>query len=150
MNINEIKELIMAIDKTSINKFDIEMKDLKLSIQKGDITTTDCISNVRDEVKKEINTIDNEEIEKNEVDDNTYIVNAPIMGTFYSAAGPESGNYVNVGDVVKKGDTLCILEAMKLMNEIECDVDGKIIEVLVENEELVEYDQPLFKIKVNG
>ncbi|WFD12131.1 acetyl-CoA carboxylase biotin carboxyl carrier protein [Tepidibacter hydrothermalis] len=150
MNINEIKELIMAIDKTSINKFDIEMNDLKLSIQKGDITTTDSVPSIKDEAKKEIITTDNEEIKKIETDDNTYIVNAPIMGTFYSAASPESGNFVNVGDKVKNGDTLCILEAMKLMNEIECDVDGEIIEVLVENEELVEYDQPLFKIKVNG
>ncbi len=150
MNINEIKELIMVIDKTSINKFDIEMKDLKLSIQKGDITTTHLISNVNDEAKKEIITIDKEGIEEFETDDNTYIVNAPIMGTFYSASSPENGNFVNVGDKVENGDTLCILEAMKLMNEIECDVDGQIIEVLVENEELVEYGQPLFKIKVNG
>ncbi|MCT4509215.1 MAG: acetyl-CoA carboxylase biotin carboxyl carrier protein [Tepidibacter sp.] len=150
MNINEIKELIMAIDKTSINKFDIEMKDLKLSIQKGGITSMECITNVEDEVEKEINIIENKEIEKTETDDNTYIVNAPIMGTFYSASSPEAGDYVNVGNQVKKGDTLCILEAMKLMNEIECDVDGEIIEILVENEELVEYDQPLFKIKVNG
>jgi len=150
MNMNEIKELIMAIDKTSINKFDIEMKDLKLSIQKGDITTTDSVPTIKNEAKKEIITIDNEKIEEFEIDNNTYIVNAPIMGTFYSASSPEDGNFVNVGDKVKNGDTLCILEAMKLMNEIECDVDGEIIEVLVENEELVEYDQPLFKIKVNG
>ncbi|MEJ8555441.1 acetyl-CoA carboxylase biotin carboxyl carrier protein [Tepidibacter sp. Z1-5] len=150
MNINEIKELIMAIDKTSINKFDIEMNDLKLSIQKGDITTIDSVPNIKDEAKKEIITINKEEIVESETDNNTYIVNAPIMGTFYSASSPEDGDFVNVGDKVKKGDTLCILEAMKLMNEIECDVDGEIIEVLVENEELVEYDQPLFKIKVNG
>ncbi|CAH2213716.1 acetyl-CoA carboxylase biotin carboxyl carrier protein [Tepidibacter aestuarii] len=150
MNINEIKELIMAIDKTSINKFDIEMNDLKLSIQKGDVKTTGLSADVKDESKQEVSTLNNEKIEEFETDKNTYIVNAPIMGTFYSASSPEAGNYVNVGDQVKKGDTLCILEAMKLMNEIECDVDGEIIEVLVENEELVEYDQPLFKIKVNG
>lgn len=149
MNINEIKELIMAIDKTSINKFDIEMNDLKLSIQKGGIDITGSTPNIKHEAKEELITTNNEKNEEFEIDNNTYIVNAPIMGTFYSASSPEDGNFVNVGDKVKNGDTLCILEAMKLMNEIECDVDGEIIEVLVENEELVEYDQPLFKIKVS-
>ena len=69
------------------------------------------------------------------------------MGTYYESSSPESASFVNVGDKVKKGDTLCIIEAMKLMNEINSDIDGEVIEVLSKNEDLVEYNQTLFKIK---
>ncbi|EQG03419.1 biotin carboxyl carrier protein of acetyl-CoA carboxylase [Clostridioides difficile 6041] len=69
------------------------------------------------------------------------------MGTFYDSPSPDADSFVKVGDVVEEGDTLCILEAMKLMNEITSEIKGEIIEVLVSNEELVEYNQPLFKIK---
>jgi len=69
------------------------------------------------------------------------------MGTFYGSPNPDLESFVNVGDIVEEGQTLCILEAMKLMNEINSEVNGEIIEILVKNEELVEYNQPLFKIK---
>ena len=69
-----------------------------------------------------------------------------MIGTFYVSANPESPPFVNVGDVVKKGQTLCVIEAMKLFNEIESDIAGKIVEVLVEDANPVEYDQPLFVI----
>ena len=74
------------------------------------------------------------------------IVKSPIVGTFYSAAGPEAEDYVKVGDKVKKGQVLCIIEAMKLMNEIESEFDGEIAEILVKNEQMVEFGQPLFRI----
>lgn len=73
-------------------------------------------------------------------------IRAPIVGTFYRAPSPDSDNYVSVGDRVKPGDILCIIEAMKLMNEIECEVSGTITEILVENAQAVEFDQPLFLI----
>ena len=77
---------------------------------------------------------------------NDHIVKAPIVGTFYSASSPEAAPFVQVGDTVKPGDVLCIIEAMKLMNEIECEVAGAIKEILISNAEPVEYDQPLFVI----
>jgi acetyl-CoA carboxylase biotin carboxyl carrier protein len=73
-------------------------------------------------------------------------IRAPIVGTFYRAPSPDSDDYVSVGDRVKPGDILCIIEAMKLMNEIECEVSGVITEILVENAQAVEFDQPLFTI----
>ena len=73
-------------------------------------------------------------------------IRAPIVGTFYRAPSPDQDNYVNVGDRVKPGDILCIIEAMKLMNEIECEVSGTIREIAVENAQPVEFDQPLFII----
>jgi acetyl-CoA carboxylase biotin carboxyl carrier protein len=73
-------------------------------------------------------------------------IRAPIVGTFYRAPSPDHDSYVNVGDRVKPGDVLCIIEAMKLMNEIECETSGTIVEILVENSQPVEFDQPLFLI----
>lgn len=73
-------------------------------------------------------------------------IRAPIVGTFYRAPSPDSDNYVSVGDRVKPGDILCIIEAMKLMNEVECEVSGTITEILVDNAQAVEFDQPLFRI----
>lgn len=77
---------------------------------------------------------------------NLNIVTSPIVGTFYSSAAPDKPALVKVGDKVKKGQILCIIEAMKLMNEIESEFDGEIVEICVKNEQMVEYGQPLFKI----
>jgi len=78
---------------------------------------------------------------------NRNTVNSPMVGTFYASASPESKPFVTVGQSVKKGDTLCILEAMKMMNQVQAESDGKILEILVDNAEPVEFDQPLFVIE---
>lgn len=75
-----------------------------------------------------------------------FLVKSPLVGTFYAAPAEDAAPYVSVGDTVKKGQTVAIVEAMKLMNDIECDVDGTVAEILVENGEMVEYGQPLFRI----
>lgn len=80
-------------------------------------------------------------------EDEVLFITAPIVGTFYSAAGPDIPAYVRVGDRIKEGQTVCILEAMKLMNEIQCEFDCEIEAVLVSNEQKVEYGQPLFRVK---
>ena len=80
-------------------------------------------------------------------DSNLVAVTSPFVGTFYRAPSPEAGNFCEVGSTVKKGQTLCIIEAMKLMNEIECDVAGTVAEILVENGKSVEYGQKLFMIR---
>ena len=79
--------------------------------------------------------------------DSDKVVNSPLVGTFYNAATPESEPFVKVGDTVKKGQVMGIIEAMKLMNEIECEFDGVVEAVLVNNEDIVEYGQPLFRIR---
>ena len=78
---------------------------------------------------------------------NRNTVNSPMVGTYYASASPESKPFVSVGQSVKKGDTLCILEAMKMMNQVQAESDGKIIEILIDNAEPVEFDQPLFVIE---
>ena len=80
--------------------------------------------------------------------DKTFTVNSPFVGTFYRAASPDNPPFVEVGQVVRKGQVLCIVEAMKLMNEIEAEVEGTIVQILVDNGHPVEYGEPLFKIKV--
>ena len=80
-------------------------------------------------------------------DSNNKTVNSPMVGTFYASASPESKPFVTVGQSVKKGDTLCILEAMKMMNQVQAESDGTIVEILVDNAEPVEFDQPLFVIE---
>ena len=80
-------------------------------------------------------------------DQNTFTVNSPFVGTFYRSASPESPPFVDVGQVVKKGQVLCIVEAMKLMNEIEAEQPGRLVEVLVQNGSPVEYGEPLFRLE---
>lgn len=84
---------------------------------------------------------------KVEADDTAELITSPIVGTFYSSPSPEAPAFVRVGDKVKNGQTVCILEAMKLMNEIECEFDCEIEAILVSNEQKVEYGQPLFRVK---
>ncbi len=84
---------------------------------------------------------------KNEEEENFKIVKSPMVGTFYASSAPDKDPFVKVGDKVHKGQVLCIVEAMKLMNEIESEFDGEIVEICVNNEDVVEYGKPLFKIK---
>jgi acetyl-CoA carboxylase biotin carboxyl carrier protein len=81
------------------------------------------------------------------VDTNLHVVKSPFVGTFYGSPAPGKPAYVKIGDKVKAGQTLCVLEAMKIMNEIDADMAGEIVEICVDNESLVEFGQPLFKIK---
>ena len=81
------------------------------------------------------------------LNENRNTVNSPMVGTYYASASPESKPFVTVGQSVKKGDTLCILEAMKMMNQVQAESDGKILEILIDNAEPVEFDQPLFVIE---
>jgi acetyl-CoA carboxylase biotin carboxyl carrier protein len=152
MNIKDLRDLILTIDKTSITKLDLELDNLKLSVSKeqvfveskGDIISRSVITEDTS-VQEEVSEVS---IENNSNED-LYIVKAPIMGTFYSSSSPTEPPFVKVGDTINEGSTLCILEAMKLMNEVQSDVKGEIVEVLVKNEDLVEYDQPIFKIRLS-
>ncbi|MCR8744123.1 acetyl-CoA carboxylase biotin carboxyl carrier protein [Romboutsia lituseburensis] len=155
MKINEIKELLNVIDKTNLEFVKIESSDLKLEVSKSSnrIVNNDLRDSKHDlsenaNCEEVVSDICEEAIEETIEDNiNIHVVSAPLMGTFYSSPNPDEGNFVKVGDIIKAGDTLCILEAMKLMNEINSNVSGEVIEILVENEELVEYGQPMFKIK---
>jgi len=164
MDIKDIRDLIITIDKTSIEKVEIENKDIKIMITKKAISesgnaekiSVGSLENKSTESKSididaqdiKIAEANNESNNKSVInDENTYIVKSPIVGTFYEGASPDTPPFVKVGDKVEKGQTLCIVEAMKIMNEIECEVSGEVVEILAHDEDIVEYGQPLIRIR---
>lgn len=164
MNIKEIQDLILTMDKTSIENVDIENSEFKINISKNskvEVIRDEITSNSSREVGHSIDvkpqSIDRETQVSTETKSETpepikecndmFVVKSPIVGTFYDAASPDSEAFVKVGDKVKEGETLCIIEAMKIMNQIENEVSGEIYEILVKNEDVVEYNQPLMIIR---
>jgi acetyl-CoA carboxylase biotin carboxyl carrier protein len=141
MNVDKIKEMIQLAKAEGLSEFMLEEKEFKLSfsflsspinyqaapVYKAPVTTSVQIMPAEEE--------------------GLHLIKSPFVGTYYASPAPSKPNYVKVGDVVKKGQPLCILEAMKIMNEIEADMAGEIVEIGIENESLVEFGQTLFKIR---
>ncbi|WP_373601466.1 acetyl-CoA carboxylase biotin carboxyl carrier protein [Paraclostridium bifermentans] len=149
MKINEIKELILTIDKTNLTYVNLKDENFSLEVSKSENkVNSNVVINKSDEVEIiESISYDDDYINENDTNINEHLIKAPIMGTYYASSSPDAEAFVKVGDKISKGDTLCIIEAMKLMNEITSDVDGEVIEICSSNEDLVEYNQVLFKIK---
>ena len=138
MNIKEIKELIEIVEASSLSEFSLKEGNLEINMKKS-VTVPEAGAPALREISRPA-------VQEEEPEEDPYIM-SPMVGTFYSSPAPDAVSYVNVGDTVRKGQTLCIIEAMKLMNEIECEYDAEIISVMVSNEQKVEYGQPLFKVK---
>ena len=151
MEYKEIKKLMEDMENSSLSSLDISLPDgTKISIQKeNNEETKNYTVQSSKTVKIEKNEKEEQKIfeSKTSNNENRKIVKAPMVGTFYLKPSPTSEAYVEIGKTVKKGDTLCIIEAMKLMNEIESEFDGKIIEICVKDGEAVEYGKPLFVIE---
>lgn len=165
MNINEIKELIELINSSDLAYFEYECEDSRIkmdkSLTRGLVQDKEIIkeesnkkipsiANVKKEIIKEETTkeeIKGEIKEEKEDLENVTIINSPMVGTFYGSPSPDSDSFVNIGEKVSTGSVLCIIEAMKLMNEIESEVNGTVVDILVKDGEMVEYGTPLFKIK---
>lgn len=151
MNLNEIKELIKIIDGTEISELNLESEGVKVSIRKGN-TSAAALPTAAVAVSAPVQSapaIRPEAVPaaaEEEFDEADYIT-SPMVGTFYRAVAPDAPAFVELGQHVREGQTVCIIEAMKLMNEIEAEVEGKIVEILVDNGQPVEYGQPLFKIQ---
>jgi acetyl-CoA carboxylase biotin carboxyl carrier protein len=155
MDLNLIKKLIRVVEKSEITEFSVQEGDLKLKISKNSADsnhtiTTQPFATVQ-ATPQQGNAIINEQPKTNPVEDSIsdklHEVRSPIVGTFYRAPAPDADPYIQLGDSVSDGSVLCIVEAMKLMNEIESDVSGKVVEVLVDDASPVEYNQPLFVIE---
>lgn len=153
MDIKQIQELVKLINKSNIGELIIEENDLKVTIkQKKEVvqnvmmpTVTQAIASP---VQQPIAKIQpsKEETPAAPKEDHLVTIKSPMIGTFYRQAGPGKPIFVNVGDEVEPGTIVCIIEAMKLFNEIESEVKGKIVKVLVEDASPVEFDQPLFLV----
>lgn len=149
MEYSEIKKIMEDMEKSSLAELSLEFPDgTKISLKNVSEEKVKIVPNppaVNVACTSELNT----EIKapKEEIDESLKVVTSPMVGTFYAKPSPDAENFVEVGKRVKKGETLCIIEAMKLMNEIESEYDGEITEILVKDGEMVDYGKPLFKIK---
>ena len=158
----QIKELIKSIDSSSLRVFELEEQGFKLKLSKNEETSKEIVkeSSSLNEVRSSAISSENNNIvinnkaevnsdtnESSNNDESYNVVKSPLVGTYYSSGTPGGKPYVQKGDKVKKGDVLCIVEAMKIMNEITAEYDGEIIEVLRSDEDIVEYGMELFKIK---
>lgn len=146
MEYEKIKQLLEDMGNSKITSLDIDFPDgTKISMKKETVKEIVCTENKNTEVVNQVKQED--EVAKTCENDNRKIIKAPMVGTFYLKPSPTSEPYVQVGQNINVGDTVCIIEAMKLMNEIESDVCGKVVEILVNDGEPVEYGMPLFAIE---
>jgi acetyl-CoA carboxylase biotin carboxyl carrier protein len=158
MNFKQIQQLIKFVSKTDVAEVNIENNNFKINIKGSKSTPVDSPSQVvqpiiqappqvAQPVSVHQDLPKSEPITESFSNENYLTVKSPIIGTFYRKPSPDKDVFVNVGDSVKEGDTLCVIEAMKLFNEIESDFSGKIVKILVEDSSPVEFDQPLFLIE---
>lgn len=138
MDTNKIKQIIELFEDSNVSKMELEIEDIKIKLEKP------C-ANVEYVNVPQINVIPQVKQEEENISNYDY-VKSPVVGTFYAAPSQGAKPYVEVGSKVKKGDVLCIIEAMKVMNEIKSDCDGVIQEILVSDGAMVEYEQSIFAI----
>ena len=172
MKLEEIQELIKFVAKSGATEVDLEFEGVKISIKsppkkrRGQteeastvmqqptqivaapasvLTTPEAVQKLPSSLNKDTLTV-SEEKQSSESDSSLITIKASMIGTFYRASSPEKPPFVNIGDDIKEGDPICIIEAMKLFNEIESEVSGKIVKVLVDDTTPIEFDQPLFLV----
>ncbi len=163
MNLEDIQELIKFVAKSGATEVDLEIDNIKISIKspakkrRGEVDVPTIIHQAPAQIVTQapvsvpadtppIETAPEKEV-GNEEDNSNYItIKSSMIGTFYRSSDPEKPSFVNIGDTIKEGDTICIIEAMKLFNEIESEVSGTIIKVLVDDSTPIEFDQPLFLV----
>ncbi|MHC1738173.1 MAG: acetyl-CoA carboxylase biotin carboxyl carrier protein [Ignavibacteriaceae bacterium] len=156
MDINLVKKLVKVLEESKLSELEVEQEGLKVKLSKsfpnrGESFAPHHYVQFQTPIQQE--TVSEEDTtkdvaKKEVVIENIHEVKSPIVGSFYRAPSPDADPYVRVGDRVSVGTVLCIIEAMKLMNEIISEVDGEVGKIMIENGQPVEYNQPLFQIKV--
>ena len=163
MNFKQIQQLIKFVARTGVSEVNIENSNIKINI-KGNTNDSDQAQIVQQPVVSQIQPVQAapvvqplvtqepqqvESVKASESNDDTnyHTIKSPIIGTFYRKPSPDKDNFVEIGDQISEGQTLCVIEAMKLFNEIESDISGKIVKVLVDDATPVEFDQPLFLVE---
>ena len=159
MDIKQIQELVKLVNKSNIGELKIEQDDFKLTIKQKQEVLPQIISQPAQSAIPQQNFLPptfpptvapdsrTPGKEASSKADNTITIKSPMIGTFYRQAGPDKPLFIGVGENVAPGQVVCIIEAMKLFNEIESEVSGKIVKVLVEDASPVEFDQPLFLVE---
>ena len=153
MDLKAIKQVVELMQRSELSEFEIEEEGFKLRLSRkqgktqiihpAPLAATPIASLTATPIHTETPKTEAVETE----DKNTFVIKSPMVGTFYCAASPESPAFVKLGDTINPDTIVCIIEAMKVMNEIQAETSGTISEILVENGETVEYGQPLFKVK---
>ena len=149
MNIKEIKEMINLMNENGLAELEVEKDDMRIRLKKTasgfESFEGPLVLQGQGAVKQPKPVSAQEPVEKSEI--KTVEIKSPMVGTFYRSPNPEAPAYAEVGQIIEPGQVICIIEAMKLMNEIKSEIKGKILEVLVDNAEPVEFGQPLFLIE---
>ena len=160
MNYNEIKELTQWLEKSSFTTYSLTTNGVSLCVSKQPTTPASCLGSPHDSLwgspnisspptqNSPLSNLENNSVEEPAKKESGHLIQSPVVGIYYEGTSPESPAFVKVGEKVKKGDVLCILEAMKVMNEITADVDGVVAEIYVSNGDMVEACMPLFRIEV--
>ena len=139
MEIKKIKELLDLVEKSNFDEVELQEPEFRIRVRKNKVNRQKAAGPVIKEINKE-------DIKK---DENDIVVKSPLVGTFYRSSSPDTEPFVKPGDYIKSGQILCIVEAMKLMNEIESETDGFLRSILLDNAQPVEYGEPLFVIEKN-
>ncbi len=153
VNLKDIQDFIKSVAQTGASEIDIKTKEFELSVkfcEKEQVLTdnkTFVKPSVNHQQEVSLSNIAHEEETKITQNDNYQVIKASMVGTFYRKPSPDKANFVSEGDTIKVGDIICIIEAMKLFNEIEAEISGKIVKILVEDSTPIEFDQDLFLIE---
>lgn len=156
-SLEQVRELVTILNKTDITELTLESGDVRLSIRKSENRSAGSVMLPANAATPQV--AQNEALTPTPVAHTTTVadslptkklfeITSPMVGTFYRSSAPDESPFVELGDIIKKGGTVCIIEAMKLMNEIECEASGKIVEILVDNTQPVEYGQVLMRVEV--
>lgn len=155
MTLKEIKEMINLMEEHGLTELEVEKDGLKIRLKKGPSgkVTAETLPMMSQPASMAVPTVHSippagQQVARETVEEaNVVVIRSPMVGTFYASPAPDAAPYISKGKRVATGDVLCIIEAMKLMNEIKSDLSGTVTEILVENGQPVEFDQPLFKIQ---
>lgn len=166
MNYDEVKELISIFEKTDLNDMEVQLDNAVVRLNRGSVSPWSAgqtVSNSNgaqniisensvkpkqnDAVEAAAGSTSSDKNVSDDVQEEGRFIKAPIVGTFYQSAAPDKPPYVSVGDSIAKGDVVCIIEAMKFMNEVNSEESGKIVEILVKDGDFVEFGQPLFRVE---
>jgi acetyl-CoA carboxylase biotin carboxyl carrier protein len=150
-DLNQVRELLAILNQTDVEELCLKSSDFELTIRKGSASSAAAVGTagaapISAPAAEPINLI-SAAAAPSVVDKNWVEVTSPMVGTFYRASGPDEPPFIEVGDVIRKGQAICIIEAMKLMNELEAEVNGEVMEILVENGKPIEFGQPLMRVK---
>ena len=154
MKLKEIQNLIKFVARSGASEVSLEMEDVKITIKTSDSSTPIVVQEpivvpqqqVIASIPSTPQVVESTPESSSEEDSNLITIKSPIIGTFYRKPSPDKPSFVEVGDVISEGSVLCVIEAMKLFNDIESEVSGKIVKILVDDTSPVEFDQPLFLV----